>query len=109
MPPRMNQRIQLQEPVVTRDRFGGEVVTWTTRATVPASFERLGKNTERYIRGSNKTVAVRMGKWLINKPHEPFDELWRIVEKDGRELVWNVKGISVPPDRRGKWIVSVTA
>ena len=58
-----------------------------------ASFENIGKNTERYIRDASKVHVFRMGQFGIIPPHVNFDERWRIVERDGRQLVWDVVGI----------------
>ena len=95
---RLDRIIYLQQPVVARDNFGSEVTTWTTRAEVWASFENVGKNTERYIRNASTTHVFRMGRYEIRRPTVNFNELWRIVEKDdGR--VWDVVGIDkVPPE-----------
>ena len=99
--------IYLQEPVVARDpTFGSEVVTWTTQATVWASFDNVGKNTERYIRSSNKAQVVRMGQFGITPPQVKFDERWRIQETDGRQLVWNVVGIGKGSFRED-WTITV--
>ena len=100
-----NRVIFLQEPVVARDSFGGEVITWTTRAEVWASFENVGKNTEKYIRQGSKVRVVRMGQFSIITPQVKFNELWRIVETEGRQLVWNVVGIN--KEGRGDWIITV--
>ena len=91
--PRKDRIVQLQEPVTARDNFGGEVVTWTTRAEVWSSFENLAKNRERYVRDSSKTAVIRTGKFGIVRPNVLFDELWRIVEQDGLSRVWDVVGI----------------
>ena len=60
---RLDRIIYLQQPVVARDNFGSEVTTWTTRAEVWASFENVGKNTERYIRNASTTHVFRMGRY----------------------------------------------
>ena len=65
---RLDRIIYLQQPVVARDNFGSEVTTWTTRAEVWASFENVGKNTERYIRNASTTHVFRMGRYEIRRP-----------------------------------------
>ena len=63
MTTRKNRIVELQEPVISRDpSFGSEVITWTTRATVWASFENLGKATERFIRKASKIDIIRLGQ-----------------------------------------------
>ena len=101
-----NRIIYLQEPVVARDSFGGEVTTWTTRSEVWASFENIGKNTERYIRDASKVHVFRMGQFGILPPQVRFDERWRIQEVDGRRLTWDVVGIG-KGSRSGDWTVTV--
>ena len=104
---RLNRIIYLQQPVVARDNFGSEVTTWTTRAEVWASFENVGKNTERYIRDASKVAVIRMGRFEIRRPTVNFNELWRIVERDdGR--VWDVVGID-KVSNRSNWGVTVKA
>ena len=104
---RLDRIIYLQQPVVARDNFGSEVTTWTTRAEVWASFENVGKNTERYIRNASTTHVFRMGRYEIRRPTVNFNELWRIVEKDdGR--VWDVVGID-KVSIRSNWGVTVKA
>ena len=102
-----NRIIFLQEPVVARDSFGGEVITWTTQATVWASFENVGKATEKYIHQSSKDRIVRMGQFGIIPPHVNFDERWRIVETDGLARTWNVVGIGKEEHR--DWTITVKA
>ena len=101
-----NRIIDLQEPVVARDSFGGEITTWTTQATVWAGFENVGKNTERYIQDASKTHVVRMGRYEIRRPTVNFNELWRIVDGGGR--VWDVVGID-KVSIRSNWGVTVKA
>ena len=105
--PSLTRIVFLQQPAVTRDSFGSEIVTWTTRDTVWASFENVGKNTERFIRSSNKTHVFRMGQFGIIPPSVKFDERWRIVERDGRELTWDVVGIG--KEGRSNWTITVKA
>ena len=49
--------------------------------------------------------VVRMGQFSIITPQVKFNELWRIVETEGRQLVWNVVGIN--KEGRGDWIITV--
>ena len=107
MTTRRNRIVELQEPVVARDNFGSSVTTWTTQATVWASFENVGKATERYIRGSSKDHIFRMGQFGIIRPHVDFDERWRIIEQGGLARTWNVVGIG--KEGRGDWIITVKA
>ena len=104
--PRLNRIVELQEPVVSRDAYGGEIVTWTTRAKVWASFENVGKNTERYIRAASKVKVFRMGRYEMRPPTVNFDERWRIVE-DGR--VWDVAGIDKEGSLGSNWGIVVKA
>ena len=104
--PRLNRIVELQEPVVTRDSFGGEIVTWTTRAEVWAAFANVGKNTERFIRGASKVKVFRMGRYEIRRPTVNFNELWRIVEGS---RVWNVVGIDKEGSLGSNWGVIVKA
>ena len=104
--PRRDRIVDLQEPVVARDGLGSEVITWTTRATVWASFAPVGKRTERYIRGSYTTQVVRMGQFGILPPEVKFDERWRIVETEGRQQVWDVVGIG-KGGHRDDWTITV--
>ena len=106
--PRRDRIIELQEPVVVRDSFGSEVTTWTTRAEVWASFENLGKATERYIRGSSTKAIIRMGQFGIIRPNVDCDETWRIIEKGGLDRVWQVLGIAKGLPGEG-WSVQVKA
>ena len=71
-----------------------------------ASFDNVGKNTERYIRGSYTTQVVRMGQFGILPPQVKFDERWRIVETEGRQLTWDVVGIETG-SFRDDWTITV--
>ena len=106
--PRRDRIVELQEPVVTRDSYGSEVVTWTTQAEVWASFANLGRATERFIRDASKVDIIRMGQFGIIRPDVDFDERWRLIEKGGLERVWHVIGIKKgsPGD---DWTVQVKA
>ena len=64
-----NRIVELQEPVIVRDDFGSDMETWVTRAEVWASFQNVGKNTEKYIRDSSKEHIFRMGAvWDYSRP-----------------------------------------
>ena len=102
--PRLNRIVELQEPVTTRDSFGGEVTTFVTRAEVWAAFSTLAKPTERYLRGIRKVQAIRLGRYEIRRPTVNFNELWRIVEGS---RVWNVVGIDKEGGVRSHWGVIV--
>ena len=102
-----NRIVELQEPVIVRDDFGSDMETWTTQATVWASFQNVGKNTEKYIRDSSKEHIFRMGQFGIIRPDVDFDERWRIVETDGLARTWNVVGIG--KEGRRDWQITVKA
>lgn len=103
--PSLNRIVFLQQPAVTRDSFGSEIVTWTTRAEVWAGFENVGKNAERFIRAASKTHVFRMGRYEIRRPTVAFNEVWRILAKNG--TVWDVVGID--KEGRSNWGVTVKA
>ena len=107
MTTRRNRIVELQEPVIARDGFGSEVTTWTTRATVWASFENLGKATEKFIRKASKDHIFRMGQWGIVRPGVEFDERWRIVETDGLARTWDTIGIKKGSQVGSDWTVQV--
>ena len=104
--PRKNRIVELQEPVVTRDTYGGQVTNWTTRAEVWAAFANVGKNTERYIRGASKVKVFRTGRFEIRRPTVRFDERWRVLEG---ARVWNVAGIDKEGSLGSNWGVIVKA
>ena len=94
--------------MTTPDDFGDAgVITWTTRAEVWASFQNVGKNKERFIRGSSKEHIFRTGEFGIRPPRVDFDERWRIVEVDGLARTWNIVGIG--REGRGDWQITVKA
>ena len=103
-----NRIVELQQPMTTPDDFGGAgVITWTTRAEVWASFQNVGKNKERFIRGSSKEHVFRTGEFGILPPLVDFDERWRIVEVDGLARTWEVVGIG--REGRKDWKITVKA
>ena len=104
-----NRIVELQEPITAHDPiYNAGAITWVAKAEVWASFQQLGKNTERHIREANKDAIIRMGQFGIVRPDVDFDERWRIVEVDGLARTWNVVGIA-RNSRHADWLITVKA
>ena len=87
-----NGMVEIQEPVVTRDRFGGEVTTWTTVDTVWANVNVTGTS-ERFQNDAARDVPLRNATVRISYRADVL-ETWRVVfESVGLTLAWDIKGI----------------
>ena len=86
----LDRIISLEEPVISRDTFGSDITTWAPLAQVWAE-KRERKGKERFIPGSNVTLATRSVTWRIH--YRPgITEVMRII--DGQRVVWNIQGIA---------------
>ena len=89
--PQFNRIITIEKPVIIRDNFGSEVTTWATHSQVWAE-KRETKSDEKFVPGSNVTVATRATTWRTWFDPE-LNELMRVV--DDEKLVWNIIGLAV--------------
>ena len=91
---RLNRRqIEIQNLKTARDRFGGEVMEWTTLDGGPvwAHMRPWGTPAERFESESAVTLARRYAAFRI-RFRDDFNELSRVLY-DG--LVWEIKGVAV--------------
>lgn len=85
---RLDRRIEIQEPAITRDSFGGETVAWVNFATVWAEYTQTAAD-ERFQNEANRELATRRARFRIR--HRPgIDERMRVVYD---ERAFNIKGI----------------
>lgn len=88
--------IDLQRRDVTRDSYGGEIVTWSHVDTVWASVRTRGQTAETWEAGSDREVATRTAAMRL-RWRDDIDETMRVVY-DG--LAWDIEGIAEVGFRR---------
>lgn len=72
---RLRHRLQLQQPVETRDDYGGAVKSFTTVATVWGAIEPLSGKEYLAIAQTQNEATVR----LIIRYRSSIDESWRVI------------------------------
>ena len=87
--PSRNRIIAIEERVVTRDSFGGEIVAWVDLAKVWASVNQTGVS-ENFENESNLEQAVRNAQIDILY-REDVDETMRVVYQ---QHAWDIEGIA---------------
>ena len=92
----LDRIITIQQRTVTRDSFGGDVVTWVDLAQVWAQFRPRSAG-EQFENNANVTVASNTAVFRI-RYRADLDETMRVVH-DGHE--WDIEGI-VEVGRRDK-------
>ena len=88
MTQQLDRIVTLQQRTVTRDSYGGEVVTWVDLAQEWASF-RPQTTTERFRNESNIEQATNTAAFRI-RYRDDLDETMRVVH-DGHN--WGIEGI----------------
>ena len=86
--PKRNRVIAIQERVVTRDRFGGEVETWVDLTEVWARVNQTGVS-ENFDNNANLEHAVRNAQIDILY-REDVDETMRVIYQ---QHAWDIEGI----------------
>lgn len=87
--PSLDRIITIQDPVVTRDGFGGETVNYANLAEVWADVDQTGVS-EDFENDANRERALRNAKMRIHWRGD-IDERMRVVY-DG--LGWDIEGIA---------------
>ena len=99
--PVLDRIVELQELRITRDRFGGEVESWSEIEKVWANVKQSGTS-ERFQNDADRAIALRNATIRIR---------WRgDVQETGRVVYdgfpWDIKGIAEIGFRRESWILS---
>ena len=95
---RLDRIVTLESPIVSRDSYGGEIITWLAVVTVWANKRPLSAK-ERFIATANRRQATRRAVWRI-RYRSDINELWRVV--DAQRRIWGVEGITKASDN--KWL-----
>ena len=87
--PTFDRIVELQSRRVTRDSFGGEVVSWSEIEKVRANVDQTGVS-ENFENNANRDLALRNATIRI-RWRDDVQETARVVY-DG--LAWDIKGIA---------------
>ena len=86
---RLDRIIEIQRRAVTRDSFGGEIVTWAEVDTVWAHVNQTGAD-EAFENEANRERATRDARMTIHY-RDDIDETMRVIYD---ERTWDIRGIA---------------